>query len=57
MDLGAAPGGWSQVAVGIVGPSGRVVGVDLLEIAPISGATLLRGDFREAAVQAQAVKG
>lgn len=53
MDLGAAPGGWSQVAAGIVGRSGRVVGVDLLEIAPISGATLLRGDFRETAVQAQ----
>jgi 23S rRNA (uridine2552-2'-O)-methyltransferase len=54
VDLGAAPGGWCQVAAGIVGRSGRVIGVDLLEIAPISGATLLRGDFREPAVQAQA---
>ncbi|MFY9315336.1 MAG: RlmE family RNA methyltransferase [Burkholderiales bacterium] len=55
VDLGAAPGGWSQVAAGIVGRAGRVIGVDLLEIAPISGVTLLRGDFREPAVQAQIV--
>jgi 23S rRNA (uridine2552-2'-O)-methyltransferase len=52
-DLGAAPGGWSQVAVEKTAPGGRVVAVDLLEIAPIAGATILRGDFREASVQAQ----
>ena len=51
-DLGGAPGGWSQVAAGKVGASGRVVAVDLLEIAPISGVTVLRGDFRELAVRA-----
>jgi 23S rRNA (uridine2552-2'-O)-methyltransferase len=47
VDLGCAPGGWTQVAVGRVGPHRTVVGVDLAETAPIAGATLLRGDFRE----------
>jgi 23S rRNA (uridine2552-2'-O)-methyltransferase len=47
VDLGAAPGGWSQVAAAKVGPGGRVVAIDLLDIAPISGVTLLKGDFRE----------
>jgi 23S rRNA (uridine2552-2'-O)-methyltransferase len=46
VDLGAAPGGWSQVAAVKVKPSGRVVAIDLLPIAPISGVTLLKGDFR-----------
>ena len=53
VDLGAAPGGWSQVAAGKVMPGGKVIALDLLEIAPISGVTLLRGDCREAEVQAQ----
>jgi 23S rRNA (uridine2552-2'-O)-methyltransferase len=48
VDLGAAPGGWSQVAAQKVGPQGRVIAVDLLPIAPISGVTVLRADFREA---------
>ena len=47
VDLGAAPGGWSQVAAEKVGPAGKVIAVDLLPIAPISGVTVLRGDFRE----------
>ena len=47
VDLGAAPGGWSQVAAQRVGPTGRVVAIDLLPIAPISGVTILRADFRE----------
>ena len=47
VDLGAAPGGWSQVAAGIVGAKGRVVALDLLEVAPIPGVTVLQGDFRE----------
>ena len=50
VDLGAAPGGWSQVAAKA---GGQVIAVDLLEIAPMSGVTVLRGDFREASVQAQ----
>src|SRR5258708_1264253 len=53
VDLGAAPGGWSQVAVQKVSPGGRVVAVDLLEIAPMSGVTVLRGDCREPVIQAQ----
>ena len=53
VDLGAAPGGWSQVAAQKVAPGGRVVAVDLLEIAPISDVTILRGDCREPSVLAQ----
>src|SRR6185436_16180132 len=53
VDLGAAPGGWSQVAAQKVAPGGKVVAVDLLEIAPISNVMILRGDCREAGVQAQ----
>jgi 23S rRNA (uridine2552-2'-O)-methyltransferase len=55
VDLGAAPGGWSQVAAAKVMPGGKVIAVDLLEIAPMSGVTVLRGDFREPAMQAQLV--
>jgi 23S rRNA (uridine2552-2'-O)-methyltransferase len=46
VDLGAAPGGWSQVAAEKVKPGGRVIAIDLLDIAPISGVTTLKGDFR-----------
>jgi len=53
VDLGAAPGGWTQVAAAVTGPAGRVIALDLLEIAPMSGVTVLRGDCRDAAVQAQ----
>jgi len=49
VDLGAAPGGWTQVAVERVSPPGRpggkVVAIDILEMAPVPGATVLRGDF------------
>lgn len=48
VDLGAAPGSWSQVAASRVGPGGKVIAVDLLDIAPISGVTVLKGDFRDA---------
>jgi 23S rRNA (uridine2552-2'-O)-methyltransferase len=48
IDLGAAPGSWSQVAAQRVAPLGRVIAVDLLDIAPISGVTVLKGDFRDA---------
>lgn len=48
VDLGAAPGGWSQVAAEMVGPKGRVVAVDILEMAPLPDVEFLRGDFREA---------
>jgi 23S rRNA (uridine2552-2'-O)-methyltransferase len=47
VDLGAAPGGWSQVAAEAVGAGGRVIAVDLLKIAPIKGVTVLQADFRD----------
>jgi 23S rRNA (uridine2552-2'-O)-methyltransferase len=55
VDLGGAPGGWAQVAAQKVAPSGKVIAVDLLEIVPISNVTVLRGDCRDPAVQAQLV--
>ena len=45
VDLGAAPGGWSQVAAKRVGPKGTVVAIDLLPVEPISGVTILQADF------------
>jgi 23S rRNA (uridine2552-2'-O)-methyltransferase len=53
VDLGCAPGGWSQVAVERVGPQGVVVGADLSETDSLPGATLIHGDFRDEAVIAQ----
>ncbi len=46
-DLGAAPGGWLQVAAERVGSKGRVVGVDLKEIEPIEGVVTIQGDMRK----------
>lgn len=45
VDLGAAPGGWSQVAAQKVGPAGHVVALDSLELAPMVGATVVTKDF------------
>jgi 23S rRNA (uridine2552-2'-O)-methyltransferase len=56
VDLGAAPGGWSQVAAQKSAPGGIVIAVDLLEIAPMSGVTILRGDCREQVIHAQVVE-
>lgn len=53
LDLGAAPGGWSQVAARLVGDKGRVYALDLLAMEPIAGVTVLQGDFREDAVLAE----
>ena len=50
VDLGTAPGGWAQALAERVGRSGRVFAVDLLDIAPIPGVTVVRGDFREETV-------
>ena len=50
VDLGAAPGGWSQVAAGKLGARGRVVAVDVLAMAPLPHVTFVQGDFREDAV-------
>src|ERR1700749_1951401 len=44
LDLGAAPGGWSQVAARRVGPAGAVVAIDILPIEPIAGVTIFHGD-------------
>jgi 23S rRNA (uridine2552-2'-O)-methyltransferase len=52
LDLGAAPGGWSQVAARRVQPGGAVVAVDLLEMAPIPGVRILKSDFRAANLEA-----
>ncbi|WP_456408373.1 23S rRNA (uridine(2552)-2'-O)-methyltransferase RlmE [Thiolapillus sp.] len=50
VDLGAAPGGWSQVAAAIVGDQGRVLAMDILEMDAIHGVDFLQGDFREQSV-------
>jgi len=47
VDLGASPGGWSQVAATRMQGKGRIIAVDLLELAPLPGVTFLHGDFRE----------
>jgi 23S rRNA (uridine2552-2'-O)-methyltransferase len=52
VDLGCAPGGWSQVAVERVGPAGKIVGVDLSPTDSLPGAILLHGDFRDEATVA-----
>src|SRR5205809_451394 len=51
VDLGAAPGGWSQVAAARVRPGGRVIAIDLLKIAPITGVEAVAGDFRAARLE------
>jgi 23S rRNA (uridine2552-2'-O)-methyltransferase len=45
MDLGSAPGGWSQVAARAVGAKGRVLATDILSMDPISGVDFIQGDF------------
>ncbi len=47
VDLGAAPGGWSQVAVEKVGERGRVIASDILAMDAIAGVTFIQGDFTE----------
>jgi len=47
VDLGAAPGGWSQVAARRVGEKGRVFAMDILEMQGIAGVEFIQGDFRE----------
>ncbi len=50
VDLGAAPGSWSQYCVSRVRPDGQVVALDRLAMQPLSGVTWLQGDFREQAM-------
>ncbi|WP_078120542.1 23S rRNA (uridine(2552)-2'-O)-methyltransferase RlmE [Thiosocius teredinicola] len=47
VDLGAAPGGWSQVAHDLVGPKGKVIAFDILPMDELPGVTVIQGDFRE----------
>jgi len=49
LDLGCAPGGWLQIAAERVGAAGRVVGIDLLPVDAVPGATILLGDFLDEA--------
>lgn len=50
IDLGAAPGGWSQVAAQLVGSTGKVIALDILPMDPIAGVVCLQGDFTEQVV-------
>lgn len=47
VDLGAAPGGWSQVAQQLTGTQGQVIALDILAMDPLPGVTFIQGDFRE----------
>jgi len=53
VDLGATPGSWSQVAVQRLKGQGRIIALDLLEMAAIPGVDFIQGDFREDAVLSQ----
>jgi 23S rRNA (uridine2552-2'-O)-methyltransferase len=53
VDLGAAPGGWSQMAAQAVAPGGHVVALDLLEMTGMAGVTFIQGDFGEDATLAR----
>ena len=53
VDLGAAPGSWSQIAARLVGPAGRVLALDVLPMEPLPGVEVLTGDFREDEILAE----
>lgn len=53
VDLGATPGGWSQVAANKVGDKGKVIALDLLPLVPIPRVEFILGDFREDSVLAE----
>ena len=53
VDLGAAPGGWSEYVRGIIGKKQKVIALDILDIEPIEGVDFILGDFRENEVLAQ----
>jgi 23S rRNA (uridine2552-2'-O)-methyltransferase len=50
LDLGSAPGGWSQVAAALVGSKGRVLATDILAMDPLKNVDFIQGDFREDSV-------
>jgi len=53
IDLGAAPGGWSEYVVSKLGSKGRIIALDILPMDPIAGVEFIQGDFREAEVLEQ----
>lgn len=53
MDLGSAPGGWSQVAGRLVGEKGRVLATDILPMAPLKNVDFIQGDFTDEAIVRQ----
>jgi len=53
IDLGAAPGGWSEYAVKQLGSKGRMIALDILPMEPLEGVEIIQGDFREDAVLEQ----
>jgi 23S rRNA (uridine2552-2'-O)-methyltransferase len=55
LDLGSAPGGWSQVAGALVGDKGRVLATDILPMDPLKNVDFIQGDFREESVLNQIV--
>jgi len=56
VDLGAAPGGWAQIASKILGDKGRVIATDILEMEPLPHVEFLQGDFREQSICNQLLK-
>jgi 23S rRNA (uridine2552-2'-O)-methyltransferase len=56
VDLGAAPGGWSQIAAKKVGPKGKVVGIDLLPIDPMAGVEFIQLDFLDDSAPAKLIE-
>lgn len=56
LDLGAAPGSWTQYALRKVSGKAKIIAIDLLEIAPIEGAVILQGDIRDQQKQAQIIE-
>ena len=53
VDLGAAPGSWSQYARPLLGPAGRLIALDILPMQPVAGVEFIEGDFREESVLVQ----
>lgn len=56
VELGAAPGGWSQYLGKKVGPKGKVIAIDLLDLKPVKNVLFLRGDFTNLNIQLQLIK-
>lgn len=55
IDLGAAPGGWSQLVAQLVGKEGRVIAMDLLPMKPLPGVEFIQGDFSHDEIQQQLI--